>query len=136
MKKRLIFWILIGIGALFIIKDALTQPGPADLKGNFKEVAFIRSKQNSGPVIRLYAVTVSDTVWQQMQQYGNYMPYNKYGDTKVYFFLNKQPYPGQLTFGPVNFNSQFNNQCLGVYQKDVMSQVKFTRYPFAQVVNH
>jgi hypothetical protein len=131
-SKRLLigFFILIAMAA--ILWNVLSQPGTADLKGNFKQVAFSRSIQNSGPVIRVYAVTLSDTLWKQMSEYGDYMPYNKYGSTKVYFFLNSGPYPKQVSIGDVNFDSKFNSYCLGVYQKDVMSQVTLKKLPFAK----
>ncbi|WCT14064.1 hypothetical protein [Mucilaginibacter jinjuensis] len=134
-NKRAILWVVIIIALLLVLWNVFTQPGPADLKGNFKEVAFTRNEQNTGPVIRVYAVTVSDTLWKEMIDYGNFMPYNKYGNTKVYFFLNRNPYPKQLTIGNINFDSRFNNYCIGLYQKDVMSQVNLKKLPFAAEKN-
>jgi hypothetical protein len=129
-NKKAILWSIVVIALGLILWTVFTQPGPADLKGNFKEVAFIRNEQNTGPVIRVYAVVVSDTLWKEMIDYGNFMPYNKYGNTTVYFFLNKNPYPKQLIIGSNNFDSKFNNYCIGVYQKDVMSQVSLKKLPF------
>jgi hypothetical protein len=131
-SKRLLIGFLIVIAMATILWNVLSQPGVADLKGNFKQVAFSRSIQNSGPVIRVYAVTLSDTLWKQMSEYGDYMPYNKYGNTKVYFFLNTAPYPKQVSLGDVNFDSKFNGYCVGFYQKDVMSQVRLKKLPFAK----
>jgi hypothetical protein len=130
-KKAILFAVII-IALGLILWNVFTQPGPADLKGNFKEVAFIRNEQNTGPVIRVYAVTLTDTLWKEMVNYGNFMPYNKYGNTRVYFFLNQNPYPKQLTIGNINFDSRFNNYCIGMYQKDVMSQVSLKKLPFAK----
>jgi hypothetical protein len=67
-----------------------------------------------------------------MINYGNFMPYNKYGNTTVYFFLNKKPFPKQLTIGSPYFDSKFNNYCIAVYQKDVMSQVSLKKLPFVK----
>jgi len=131
-NKKAILWAIVIIALGLVLWNVFTQPGPADLKGNFKEVAFTRNEQNTGPVIRIYAVTVSDTLWKEMIDYGNFMPYNKYGNTMVYFFLNKKPYPKQLTIGNNNFDSKFNNYCIAVYQKDVMSQVSLKRLPFVK----
>lgn len=123
-------WLIVGVAAALVLWNFLSQPGTADLKGNFKETAFTRNEQNTGPVIRVYAVTLSDTLWKEMTDYGNFMPYNKYGNTKVYFFLNNKPYPKQVTIGDINFDSSFNKYCIGIYQKDVMSQVSFKKMPF------
>ncbi|WP_426670110.1 hypothetical protein ACPPVU_02465 [Mucilaginibacter sp. McL0603] len=131
-RKRLLIGFLTVIAMAAILWNALSQPGIADLKGNFKQVAFSRSVQNSGPVIRVYAVTLSDTLWKQMMEYGDYMPHNKYGSTKVYFFLNTGPYPQQVSIGDVNFDSKFNGYCVGFYQKDAMSQVRLKKLPFAK----
>jgi len=130
-NKRALLWGFVVIALALMLWNVLSQPGTADLKGNFKEAAFIRNDQNTGPVIRVYAVTLSDTLWKQMNDYGNFMPYNKYGNTKVYFFLNTRPYPKKVTIGDVNFDSQFNKYCIGLYQKDVMSQVSLKKMPFA-----
>jgi len=129
-NKRAILWVFVLVVLALILWNVFTQPGTADLKGNFKEAAFTRNEQNTGPVIRVYAVTLSDTLWKQMVDYGNFMPYNKYGNTKVYFFLNSKPYPKQVTIGDVNFDSRFNKYCIGLYQKDVMSQVSLKKLPF------
>lgn len=135
-NKKAILWVVIITALILVLWNVFTQPGPADLKGSFKEVAFIRNEQNTGPVIRAYAVTLSDTLWKEMIDYGNFMPYNKYGNTRVYFFLNKGPYPKQVTIGNNNnFDTKFNTYCIGLYQKDVMSQVSLKKTPFAAESN-
>lgn len=134
-NKKAILWVVIITALGLVLWNVFTQPGPADLKGNFKEIAFIRNEQNTGPVIRVYAVTVSDTLWKEMIDYGNFMPYNKYGNTRVYFFLKNGPYPKQVTIGNDSFDDKFKNYCIGLYQKDVMSQVSLKKIPFASKSN-
>ncbi|NCD69732.1 hypothetical protein [Mucilaginibacter agri] len=129
-RNSVILWVVVGVAAALVLWIFLSQPGTADLKGNFKEIAFTRNEQNTGPVVRVYAVTLSDTLWKEMTDYGNFMPYNKYGNTKVYFFLNNKPYPKEVTIGDINFDSSFNKYCIGLYQKDVMSQVSLKKMPF------
>ena len=129
-NKRLVIGLLILAAMVFLLWNALTQPGIADLKGNFKQVAFARSVQNSGPVFRTYVVTVSDTLWKEMNEYGNFMPYNKYGTTKVYFFLNNKPFPKEVAIGSVPFKGIYKLYCVGLYQKDVMSQVSLQKHVF------
>ena len=133
MNKRRRKWLAgIGISLLLIwfIADAMNQPGVQDLKGAFREVAFYRNENNTGPIIRIYAVTVADTSWQEMEQYGNFMPHTKYGNTTVYFFRQGSPAPNQLRPGQENFNPALNPHCLAKYQKDVMGNVSFKRFPF------
>lgn len=122
----------IGISILLIwfLADALNQPGVQDLKGDFEEAAVYRNENNTGPIIRIYAVTVADTNWQEMEQYGHFMPHTKYGNTKVYFFRKGGPVPDKLLPGAKHFHPNLNPHCLAAYEKDAMGQVSFKRYPF------
>ncbi|MDX5417627.1 MAG: hypothetical protein LPK09_00310, partial [Hymenobacteraceae bacterium] len=113
--------ILILVSAILIgwfIYDTLSIPGVDDLEGDFKEVAMYRNENNTGPITRIYAVTVNDTLWQEMQSYGDLMPHTKYGTTRVYFFLNNQPAPDQLQPGQQNFAPEFAPYTLARYEKD------------------
>lgn len=113
-----------------MVWSSLSQPGIADLSGDFKEVAMYRNENNTGPVVRIYAVTVSDTVWTDMEAYGNYMPYSKLGTTTVYFFKAEQPTPDKIEPGAINFPASFNASCLGKYQKNSMGAVSLSKHPF------
>lgn len=133
MSGKKLKYILIAIAAVLVfwfISDSFSQPGPQDLNGDFKEVAFYRNENNTGPIVRLYAVTVADTLWQEMRQYGDYMPHTKYGTTRVYFFRKGSPVPEKLFPGEENFDPKLNAYCLGSYEKDAMSQVSFKKDPF------
>ncbi|WP_207508393.1 hypothetical protein [Telluribacter humicola] len=125
---------LIGTGVvlllIWIVSNAISQPGVQDLTGNFKEVAVYRNENNTGPIVRVYAVTTSDTLWSEMEQYGNFMPHTKYGSTKVYFFREGTPVPDQVLPGVENIAAEFKPYCLAVYDKDAMSSVTFRRFPF------
>lgn len=124
------------LGALFallvvyILYDSFSQPTTADLKGNFKEVAMYRNENNTGPVVRIYAVTVQDLPWEEMQKYGDMMPYTKLGTTSVYFFDANQPAPVQVRPGNEIFDIKFKQGCVALYEKDANGQVRFTRTPF------
>ncbi len=115
---------------IYFIYDSFSQPSVDDLRGDFKEVAFYRNENNTGPIVRIYAVTVADTLWNEMEQYGNYMPHTKYGTTRVYFFLNSQPAPTQVRPEQPNFDSQLAPYTLARYEKDAMGQISFVRHPF------
>ena len=130
IKSSYLFMVLIGVILLLITWSSLSQPGVKDLEGDFREVALYRNENNTGPIIRLYAVSLDDTLWQQMKQYGDFMPYTKYGTTKVYFFQKGSPVPTQLTPAGEVIEEKYQRFCLALYEKNSMGQVSFTRYPF------
>ena len=128
LKRIAIFSGIMVVG--YIFWTSFSQPGPQGLRGDFKEVAFARNEQNTGPVVRAYAVTVSDTLWHEMNQYGEYMPYTKYGTTTVYFFLNSGPAPATISLNPEDNREILNQYCIGKYEKSTMGQVSLLKFPF------
>lgn len=132
-RTKYIFAAVVIVIVGWMIADSFLQPGTADLKGDLKELAFVRNEQNTGPVIRIYAVSLQDTLWNSMQSYGNYMPHTKYGLTRVYFFLNNGPLPksGDLSVEADNLPDNLKAACVAVYEKNVMGKVSLIRYPFA-----
>lgn len=132
MKKiktsYLIIAAVLGLLAL-ILWQSLSQPNVGDLQGNMQEVAMYRNENNTGPIIRLYAVTAGDTLWQEMKKWGDLMPYTKYGTTKVYFFKEGHA-PAQLYPGEAHFDPAFRPYCLASYEKDNMGQVSFIQFPY------
>lgn len=113
-----------------MVKDTFNQPGIEEMKAGFKEIVKYRNANNTGPVQRIYVVTVKDSVWKEMENYGNLMPHTKYGNTKVYFFMESANVPQTLQPGEVNVDPQFNKSCIALYEKSAMSQVVFNKYPF------
>lgn len=131
MKKYKVYILLLSVLIIIaIIWNAITEPGIKDLRSDFKEIAFIRNEQNTGPVIRIYAVSLNSEDWKEMEQYGNYMPHTKYGTTRIYFFLNSTDLPEELNFGEVNIPEQYRKNCIAIYEKDGMSQTSMRKYPF------
>jgi hypothetical protein len=131
MKKNKIYLYLIStIIIVAMLWSALSTPGIRDLKGNLKEIAFIRNEQNTGPIIRIYAVSIDEENWESMEQYGNYMPHNKYGTTRIYFFFSKNTYDGKLQLEGENIEKSFQKRCIALYEKNGMSQTSLIKYPF------
>lgn len=130
-RKSIIYAIVAVVGLIlfFVVRDTLNQPGIDDMKAGFKEVAKYRNANNTGPVQRIYIVTVKDSVWQEIQDYGNLMPHTKYGNTKVYFFMENKTAPTELQPGEINFDVSFNKFCIALYEKSAMSQVAFNKHP-------
>ncbi len=129
-KNKLVILSLSVIAIATMLWNVLSEPGIKGLKGNLKETAFIRNEQNTGPVIRLYAVSIDQEYWADMEQYGNYMPHNKYGTTRVYFFLSNKPYNGKLELGDRNIEKEYQQHCIALYEKNGMSQSSIVKYPF------
>ena len=131
MKKYKVYILAVSVLIIIaIIWNTLTEPGIKDLKSDFKEVAFIRNEQNTGPVVRIYAVSLNTENWEEMEQYGNYMPHTKYGTTRIYFFLNNTYLPEELSFGEINIAERYKKNCIAIYEKDGMSQISIRKYPF------
>ncbi|RZL45555.1 MAG: hypothetical protein EOP00_17195 [Pedobacter sp.] len=131
-KKYLAYFIaaVVLVLVFFMVKDTLNQPGIEDMKAGFKEIVKFRNANNTGPVQRIYVVTIKDTVWQELEDYGNLMPHTKYGNTKVYYFLENGKVPKNLQPGDVNFDPSFNKSCVALFEKSAMSQVAFNKHPF------
>ena len=126
-QVKLLLSVAVGFLLIWFVWDAFSQPGVGDLKGGFEERAFYRNENNTGPVIRVYAVTVADPESAEMEAYGNYMPHTKYGNTKVYFFRQNKPFPKQVFPGEENFPTEFQQNVVATYEKDAMGQVTFRR---------
>ena len=131
-RNKYIITIILVAAIGWMVADSFLQPGIKDLDGDFKELAFIRNEQNTGPVIRIYAVSLKDTLWSSMKKYGNYMPHTKYGVTRVYFFLDEKSLPAKadLSLDADNINEKYKPLCIGRYEKNIMGKVLLTPYPF------
>lgn len=133
MSSRYVFYALILVVVViltWIISDTFTQPGVSDLEGEFEEMVFFRNENNTGPIIRLYAVYTPDTTWESMRTYGEYMPHTKYGNTKVFFFNSRENAPTNLSPAEPYFDEKYLPYCTGFYEKSAMGQERFLKYPF------
>lgn len=133
MSNRFVFFALflsVILIIIWIIRDTVSQPGIGDLKGEFVKTAFYRNENNTGPIIRIYAVYSPDTLWDEMKAYGAFMPHTKYGNTKVYFFSSLDYAPKKLQPDIPHFDPARNTYCIGMYEKSAMGQENFVRYPF------
>jgi len=107
--------------------QSLSQPSVSDLKGGFTEVASYRNENNTGPVVRVFIVSVADLENAEMEAYGNYMLHTKFGNTKVYFFPEGSPTPTKISGGDVNFSEDFNGNYIAKYEKNASGLVLFEK---------
>ena len=101
--RRKVFVIGILLLLAIMLFAIFSQPGLDDFETEFIEITTVRNENNTGPVQRVYIVTVDRLNQEEMQQYGQLMPYSKLGNTKVYFFNAADPYPSNTQLGDVNF---------------------------------
>lgn len=131
-KKKTNILLTVGILLLvgWMIRGTFSQPGIDDLQGDFKEIAHYRNENNTGPVQHVYIVTVKDTIWKELETYGNFKPHHKGGNTKVYYFMEGTSAPSELQPGKINFDPSFNNNCIALYEKTAMGNASIIRSPF------
>jgi hypothetical protein len=131
-KFKIIFALFILVIVAWMLKETFTQSGIEDFKGGFTEVAKYRNENNTGPVQRIFAVTVKDTSGAELEAYGDLMPHNKYGNTKVYFFFANKSAPSSVGPGDVNFDPKYNDNCFALYEKSAMGNTGLLKNPFAK----
>lgn len=130
-KKTNIFLLVLVLGLfIWMLKGTFFQPGAGDLNSGFKEIAKYRNENNTGPVQYVFSVTVKDTLWSEMETFGNYKPHHKGGNTKVYYFIEGTATPTQLRPGQENFDPSFNTSCIGLYEKTATGFISVKKYPF------
>lgn len=127
LSRKTILLLLVTILIGVMVYSSLSQPGIRDLKTQFKEIKAIRNEQNEGPILRVYLVTVNSINFADMKTYGNFMPHNKYGNTKVYFFEQNKPFPKSLNLLQPAFDKQFEKYCVGFYEKNGMGEANIRK---------
>jgi hypothetical protein len=129
MKK--FFLLFIGIIIVAMLLNMLLSENINTIEGGFEELAFVRNENNTGPVHRLYAYHVSDTLWGNIQKHADLLPHTKYGSTEVYYFIA----PAKAEAIQLNLNdskqSNFEREyCIAYLKKNGMGKLSFERFPF------
>lgn len=127
-NKKVIFLFSLVLVLGYIIYDSTSLPSVSDLKGNFKELATYRNENNTGPIVRIYAVSVEGSEWEEMKKYGDLMPYTKYGSTTVYFFDASKPAPQKVSPTAPYFDAAYDANCVATYFKDQNGGVSFKTF--------
>ncbi len=97
------------------------------MEGEFKKLAFERNENNTGPVHRAYAFSVSDTLWQQIKQHADLLPHSKYGTTEVFYLLNStEAVSLQLKMGKAEIEDA---PYIAYVKKDGMGSLTIKRFP-------
>ncbi|MBK6263437.1 hypothetical protein JKA74_00205 [Marivirga sp. S37H4] len=130
MKKYFLIGIILITGLMFY--SLLSEENIHDLEGGFEQTAYVRNENNTGPIVRIYAFTLNDSLWQNMEKHGNLMPHTKYGTTEVYYFLKNQQAPSSLNLKDSRFDEQYQQYCIAKFTKDGQGRATLLRHPFGQ----
>lgn len=128
--SRIIFWI-IGVVVLvlifFIAKESFTQPGMERFEGKYEELGKYRNENNTGPVVRIFAVKALDSDEKWMREFGDFQPHTKYGKTIVFFFSEGVDQEVELSPKEPYIDQNLESFVLFVYEKTPMGEVRFTK---------
>lgn len=128
-SSQIIFWIFvvsIGFLILYIAKESFSQAGMERFNGKFELIDQIRSENNTGPIIRVFAVEALDLDPNWMRQYGDALPHTKYGKTIVFFFAPQNKiFSVQLSLKSPYLDPRSNQMLLYKYEKQPMGEVKW-----------
>lgn len=129
-SSQIIFWI-IGVVVLtlifFIAKESFTQPGMERFEGKYKELGKYRNENNTGPVVRIFAVKALDTHENWMREFGDAQPHTKYGKTIVFFFSDEIDQEIELSPKEPYLSPDLEGFVLATYEKTPMGEVRFTK---------
>lgn len=110
---------------IWIAKESLSQPGIDRFEGKLEELSSYRNENNTGPVVRMYAIKALDSSKEWMQAYGDAQPHTKYGRTVVFFFSDEMKQDISLSPTEPYFPEEMRPYVIATYQKSPMGQVSF-----------
>ncbi|QYH37715.1 MULTISPECIES: hypothetical protein [unclassified Algoriphagus] len=129
MKSTRILYLLLSLSVLalvvYILKESFTQPGLDRFEGKYEELGFYRNENNTGPVLRIYAIKVLNEEGDWMREFAEMQPHTKYGKTLVYFFSPEAPSKIELTPKYPYFQANLEPLVLASFEKSPMGQSKF-----------
>lgn len=128
MKKIILMISVVVIGLIFY--SLFESDTINSLEGNFQELAFERNENNTGPVKRVYAFSVEDTLWSEMKKHTDLLPHTKYGTTEVYYFLKDENLEVELKLDMKGISQEAKSKCIAYSIKDGQSRLIFKKSPF------
>lgn len=108
-----------------IVSSSLSQPGLERYEGKYEEIGFYRNENNTGPVLRVYAVRVLDSDPGWMKEFADAQPHTKYGKTLVFFFSEKLSQPIELSPTEPYFPAEFQEFLVAEFEKTPMGESRF-----------
>jgi hypothetical protein len=127
-RNKLIFYLIggaVGILLYQIINSTLSQPGLERFEGKYEEIGFYRNENNTGPVLRIYAIRVLDSDPAWMKDFADAQPHTKYGKTLVFFFSDQLNEKVKLSPQEPYFSQDIREFLLAEYEKTPMGESRF-----------
>ena len=115
----------VGVLLYQIINSTLSQPGLERLEGKYEEIGFYRNENNTGPVLRIYAVRILDPDPLWMKEFADAQPLTKYGKTLVFFFSEKLTQQIELSPTEPFFSPELREFLLAEFEKTPMGESRF-----------
>lgn len=130
MKRNQLIFYLIGAVVLVlliqIIRSSFSNPGLERFQKDFKELGFFRNENNTGPVLRIYAIQAQEnTSLETMREFSEAQPHTKYGKTLVFFFSNEVNATIPLSPKEPYFPSEFQRFLVAKFEKTPMGESRF-----------
>lgn len=130
MKRNKVIFYLLGVVVLFlmiqIIRSSFSNPGLERFANDFEEIGFYRNENNTGPVLRIYAVrSLKDNSPAYMREYADLQPHTKYGRTLVFFFGQEVSEKVLLNPKEPYFSEELAPFLLGKFEKTPMGEGRF-----------
>ena len=129
MKRSKLIYYLIGgaVGILLyqIINSSLSQPGLERFEGKYEEIGFYRNENNTGPILRIYAIRGLDSDEGWMKEFAEAQPHTKYGKTLVFFFSEKLSQQVTLSATEPYFPSELDEFLLAQFEKTPRGESRF-----------
>src|SRR5690606_33364248 len=122
-KKRWIgLGLIIAVMLVIVVRDSSLLKDTEKIRGGFTETAFKRNENNSGPVIRLYAVKVDSPLVADFEGYGNSMPHTEHGSTRIFYFDSSKGAPNQLSLETPYYDTS-KYEAISIFQKNAVGDV-------------
>lgn len=96
-------------------------------EGKYEELGKYRNENNTGPVVRIFAVKALDSDEKWMREFGDSQPHTKYGKTIVFFFSDEIDQKVELSPREPYIDQNLESFVLFVYEKTPMGEVRFTK---------
>lgn len=131
-SSRVIFYIIalfVLVLVIYIGKESFFQPGLDRFEGKYEELGFYRNENNTGPVLRIYAIRVLQDQPEEewMREFAESRPHTKYGKTLVYFFESSVSEKIELKPDPPFFPENLESAVVASFERTPMGEPRFVR---------
>lgn len=128
-RNKLIFYLIAAVVVIVIyqiMSSSLSQPGLEQFAGKYEELDFYRNENNTGPVLRVYAIRALDPSQEWMKDFADAQPHTKYGRTLVFFFSSELTEKVTLSPQEPFFSKEYRPFLLAQFEKTPMGESRFS----------